>query len=160
MLLREVTFNAELNQLVFTPLPELASLRKATPLLILTPKLLQPSQPLFITSNQSSVEVIVDFEIPSTPTSFGVSVGGLSFYVNYTARNTSVLYHEVAIGMSPAAGQATQKNAQQRWRTQREQQLTPLEIRMQPCHRACWHCPTTSARMQPPHQATQKDAIQ
>ncbi len=70
VLLREVTFNAELDQLVFTPLPELASLRQAPPLLNFTAKLLRPNQPIPITINHSSVEAIVDFEIPSVPASF------------------------------------------------------------------------------------------
>lgn len=127
VLLREVTFNAELDQLVFTPLPELASLRQATPLLNLTDILLQPSQSLPITSNQSSVEAIVDFEIPSAPASFGISVGGLSFYVNYTARNTSAPFHELAIGMSTGVKDTTKHFAQERWATQHRQQRAPQE---------------------------------
>ena len=46
MLPREVTFSAELDQLLFTPLPELAALRSPATLVNLSSTQLQPNTPL------------------------------------------------------------------------------------------------------------------
>ena len=128
VLLREVTFNAELDQLVFTPLPELALLRQVPPLVNMSATRLQPEKVLSITSNDEYVEAIVEFEVPSVPVSFGVSVGGLSFFVNYTAKTASAPFHEVAIGMRIQGGKPTEHEAQQRWwASQRGRRQVPLE---------------------------------
>lgn len=59
-------FDPELNQLVFTPLPELVALRQSPPLLNLTqPTPLQPGKPLGIVSGVNHTEVEVVFEMPT-----------------------------------------------------------------------------------------------
>ena len=90
---REVTFSAELDQLLFTPLPELATLRSPTALANLSSTQLQPNAPLkLVSSNQT--EVIVEFALPKatdSPVIFGVNVsGGLEFFVNFTGNLTDV----------------------------------------------------------------------
>ena len=53
---REVTFSAELDQLLFTPLPELAALRNPSALANISSTQLQPNRPLkLVSSNQTEV---------------------------------------------------------------------------------------------------------